>query len=137
LKEISNQIPKNLSIKLAGSKGKSFKKATVSSPDTYFPYLLVQERTPHAIHNVSLSQVTAGMAEIVPEETIIMNPVDASKVGLSDGDPVLVESADHSKTFPLKLQNIISPGIVFLLTHARTPVFNTNPCPVHLRRKDV
>ncbi len=136
-KDISNQIPKNLSIKLSRSKGKSFKKAKVSSPDTYFHYLLVQERTPHAIHNVSLSQVIAGMAEIVPEDTIVMNPVDASKVGLSDGDSVLVESADHSKTFPLKLQSIISPGIVFLLTHARTPVFNSNPCPVHLRRENV
>jgi predicted molibdopterin-dependent oxidoreductase YjgC len=136
-KAISNQIPKNLSIKLPGSKGKLFQKAKVSTPDTYFPYLLIQERTPHGIHNVSLSQVTAGMAEIVPGDTIVMNPVDASKVGLSSGDSVLVESADHSKTYPLKLQSIISPGFVFLLTHARTPIFNANPCPVHLRRKDV
>jgi anaerobic selenocysteine-containing dehydrogenase len=136
-KAISNQIPKNLSIKLPRSKGKSFKKANVSSPDTHFHYLLVQERTPHAIHNMSLCQTIAGMEEILPEDTIIMNPVDASKVRLSDGDSVLVESADHSKIYPLKLQNIISPGIVFLLTHAKTPVFNSNPCPVHLRRKDV
>lgn len=136
-KEISNRIPVRLSIEPPEIKGKSFKKAKVTLPDTYFPYLLIQERTPHALHNVSLSSIIAGMAEIVPEETIVINPVDASKLGLRDNDTVLVESANNEKIYPLKLQDIIFPGFVFLLTQARTHVFSSNPCPVHLRRKDV
>jgi anaerobic selenocysteine-containing dehydrogenase len=136
-KEISGQIPKNLSIKPPGTKNKPARKAKVSPPDPSYPYLLIQERTPHAFHNVSLSKIIAGMADILPEDTILLNPGDASKIGLKDGDSVYVQSAAHADSYPLRLQNIISPGFVFLLTHSRGHVFNTNPCPVHLRRNNV
>lgn len=136
-KEIAGQIPKNPSIKPPGTKGKRSHKANVSPPDPSFPYLLVQERTPHAFHNVSLSKVIAGMAELLPEDTIVLNPGDASKIGLKEGDSVYVQSAGHAESYPLKLQHIISPGFVFLLTHSKTHVFKTNPCPVHLRRNNV
>jgi predicted molibdopterin-dependent oxidoreductase YjgC len=136
-KEINKQIPKNFSIKLPGPGSKKTKRVKVTSPDSSFPYLLIQERTPHALHNVSLSKTIAGMAVILPEDTLIMNPRDAGKLGLNDGDSVLVESAGSKGTYPLKLQQIISPGFVFLLTHARDHVFDVNPCPVHLRRTNV
>jgi anaerobic selenocysteine-containing dehydrogenase len=136
-KEIAGLIPKNPSVKPPGTKGKPPQRANVSPPDSSFPYLLVQERTPHAFHNVSLNKVIAGMAELLPEDTIVLNPIDASNIGLKEGDSVYVQSAGHAESYPLKLQNTISPGFVFLLTHSRTHVFNTNPCPVHLRRKNV
>jgi predicted molibdopterin-dependent oxidoreductase YjgC len=136
-KEIAKQIPKNFSVKFPGAKTRAYKKAKVSLPDSNFPYLLIQERTPHAFHSESLSKIIAGMAELAPEDTIVMNPFDASRLGLKDGDPVLVESVGSEKTYPLKLQSIINPGFVFLLTHARSRVFDANPCPVHIRRKDV
>jgi formate dehydrogenase alpha subunit len=136
-KEIAGQVPQNPSVKLPGTQGKGSQKANVSPPDPSFPYLLVQERTPHAFHNVSLSKVSAGMAELLPGNTIVLNPGDASVIGLQEGDSVYVESAGHSASYPLKLQHSISPGFVFLLTHSRTHVFKTNPCPVHLRRNNV
>lgn len=77
------------------------------------------------------------MGVILPEDTLVMNPLDASKLGLEDGDAVVVKSAGNERKYPLKLQQIISPGIVFLLTHARARVFDVNPCPVHLRRTNV
>jgi anaerobic selenocysteine-containing dehydrogenase len=136
-KEINKQIPKNFSIKLPGPKGKKSKRVKVTSPDSSFPYLLVRERTPHALHNVSLSKTIAGMAVILPEDTLIMNPRDAGKLGLHDGDSVLVQSAGSEGTYPLKLQEIVTPGFVFLLTHSRARMFDVNPCPVHLRRTNV
>lgn len=136
-KEINRQIPKNFSIKLPEYSGKKRKRVRVTSPDPSFPYLLIQERTPHAFHNVSLSKTIAGMAVILPEDTLIMNPQDAGKLGLHDGDSVLVESEASDGTYPLKLQEIVTPGFVFLLTHSRAHVFDTNPCPVHLRRTNV
>ena len=135
--EIAEQIPKKLKITYPGIKGKSSKKAKVPLPDSHFPHLLFQEMTPHALHNVSLSEIVSGMAEIVPENTLVMNPVDAANIGLSDGDFVKVESAVDKRVYPLKLQSIVNPGFIFLLTHARNPVFGTNPCPVHLRRNNV
>jgi formate dehydrogenase major subunit len=136
-KEISDRIPKNLSLKLPPTAGKSREKGKVNSPDPRFPYLLIREKTPHAFHNVSLSKIIAGMAEILPEETLLLHPEDAGKLGLSDGDTVVVESADSEKEYPLKLRETITPGFVCLLSFSRDPVFKTNPCPVHLRRKNV
>ncbi len=134
---LADQIPRNPTLKMPETKGKPRKEAKVNSPDTYFPYLLIQERTPHAVHNVSLSKIVAGMAELLPEDTIVINPDDASKLGFKDGDRVTVESALTEKSYPLKLQSIILPGFVFLLTLSRDHVFRTNPCPVHLRRTHV
>lgn len=130
-KAIAKMLPDNFSIKLP--KGKGGKAQKVSAPDSFFPHLLIQERTPHAVHNVSLSSVVSGMGELIPEGTLAMNPADASKMGFNDGDDVLVESDGTKKTYPLKLQDFISPGVFFLLTDARGPVFGTNPSPVHLR----
>ncbi len=137
VEEIAGQIPQNPSIKPPGTKGKRSRKAKVSPPDSSYPYLLVQERTPQAFHSVSLSKVIPGMAELLPEDTIVLNPGDASAAGLQEGDSVYVESAGYSASYPLKLRHSISPGFVFLLTHSRTHVFDTNPCPVHLRRNNV
>ena len=136
-KEIAKRIPARLYIEPPENKNKPRKKPKVSQPDTYFPYLLIQERTPHAFHNVSLSKIIAGMAAIVPENSLMMNPADAAKLGLKDGDSVQVESTGTDKVYPLKIRGFISPGFVFLLTHARSVVFESNPCPVHLRRKNV
>ena len=131
-KEISKELPKNFSLKLPGTDGRGGKVKKISPPDSFFPHLLIQERTPHAIHNVSLSSVVPGMAQLVPEGTLVMNPEDATRMGFKDGDPVLVESDGAKKTYPLKLQDFIFPGVFFLLTHARSHVFGTNPSPVHL-----
>jgi predicted molibdopterin-dependent oxidoreductase YjgC len=131
--EISKKLPKNFSVKLPDSNAKGGKNKKVTMPDSFFPHLLIQERTPHAVHNVSLSRLVSGMAELLPEATLVMNPADASRMGFKDGDPVLVESDNTKMTFPLKLQDFISPGVFFLLTHERGHVFGTNPGAVHLR----
>lgn len=132
-KEIAKGLPENFSIKLPTTKGKSGKVKKVSLPDSFHPHLLIQERTPHAVHNVSLSSVVSGMAELVPGDTLVMNPADAARMGFNDGDDILVESDAAKKTYPLKLQDFISPGVFFLLTETRGHVFGTNPSPVHLR----
>jgi anaerobic selenocysteine-containing dehydrogenase len=131
-KEISKGLPENFSVKLPDIKGKGGKLKKVSPPDSFHPHLLIQERTPHAVHNVSLSSIVPGMARLIPEGTLAMNPADATRMGFKDGDPVLVESDGTKKTYPLKVQDFISPGVFFLLTRSRSHVFGTNPGPVHL-----
>lgn len=133
-KDIAGQIPNKLNLKLPETKPR--KKVKVNPPDSFLPYLLIREKTPHAFHNVSLSKIIAGMEAILPEETLLLNPEDAVKLGLNNGDTIVVDSTDIKKEYPLQLQDIVSPGFVFLLSHAVTP-FKSNPCPVHLRRKHV
>lgn len=116
-----------------GGKGVHAQKTKkVPPPDEYYPHLLIRERIPHAVHNAGLSRLVKGMAELLPDETVVMNPVDASRMGLKNGDSVIVESRDNKKTYPVKMQDFISPGVLFLLTDARPHVFGTNPVPVHI-----
>ncbi|MCP4150841.1 MAG: molybdopterin-dependent oxidoreductase [bacterium] len=117
--------------------GKKRKRIKVLLPDAYFPHILVQELTPHALHNASLSSIAAGLKELLPEATLLMNPEDAKKLNLCDCSVVDVESELNSGTYPIKVRESIEPGVIFLLTHSAPRDFETNPCPVHLRRKDV
>jgi predicted molibdopterin-dependent oxidoreductase YjgC len=134
-KDISARVPGTLTVKFPEAKTR--KKTVLTAPDSFFPYLLIREKTPHAFHNAGLSKIIAGMDAILPEETILLHPSDAAKLGLKNGDPVVVESADSKREYPLRLQDILSPGFVLLLSHSRGPAFKTNPCPVQLRRKHV
>jgi len=137
LKEISKQIPENLTLKIPQSNYRYAKKAKVSVPDSNFPYLLIQEKTPHLYFNLSLSRIVSGMSEIVPEDTVIMNPEDATKLGLLKGENVYLESEKNDEAFPFILRKFIPPGFIYLITTRIQLTFETNPCPVNLRRKNV
>jgi anaerobic selenocysteine-containing dehydrogenase len=137
LSEMIKQIPENLTVKLPQSDYRNIKKGKVTVPDSHFPYLLIQEKTPHLYFNSSLSRMVPGMGEIVPEDTIIMNPEDAAKLGLPSGEKVHLESENTTQAFPFILRKYISPGFIYLVTTQIKLPFETNPCPVNLRRKNV
>lgn len=144
-KETSRVIPKNLALKffdLAGIPGKH-KKNKVIPPSPSFPHFLIREKPLHAVQYPSLSKLSEGLGCIVPEDTLIINPMDAEKLGLKDGDPVIVETNGNGgkkstpPQFPLKTQKSILPGFVMVFTNDGFPGAETNPCAVHLRRSDV
>ena len=132
---LSKLIPPDLTMKYPESK--AAKKPKVTQPDNFFPYLLVRDKPAHALHNIALSSIVPGMAAIHPEETILLHPENAAKLGLQEGDRVVVESAAAEKEYPIMPRDTITPGNLFLLSFSRPAVFKTNPCPVHIRRKNV
>jgi NADH dehydrogenase/NADH:ubiquinone oxidoreductase subunit G len=136
-KEVSRTMPKIFRIKDRQSFTKIGQRKKVLPTDTSFPYLLIQERTPHAIHNISLSRLVSGLGVLIPEETIILNPLDAANLGLQDRDSIIVESTNNKRAYPVKIQPFTTPGFVFLNTYLINQIFDTNPCPVRLRRKNV
>ncbi|MCK4942625.1 MAG: (2Fe-2S)-binding protein [Candidatus Aminicenantes bacterium] len=135
--EIAKLITKTIKPKFPKDHIRIPKKPKFSSPDSDFPYLLIQEKTPHLYFNTSLSKTVSGMKEIVPEETIIMNPLDATKLGLNKGDTIFVESRSTGESYSFTTRNYISPGFIYLITTKPVLAFVPNPCPVHLRRKNV
>jgi predicted molibdopterin-dependent oxidoreductase YjgC len=139
MENLKHHIPGNFSIKLPEIKplAKKRNNHAVVPPDPSYPWLLVRERTPHAYHMAGIGEIVEGMKMLVPEETVLMNAADAARLGLTDGDRVYVESRSHAVAYPLKIKNIIANGIVYLLSFAGPPAFDTNPCPVHLRREHV
>jgi len=136
-KEIAGLIPKKMTVNISKTKFKHGKKRKVSAPDTSFPCFLVQEKSPHTFQNITLNKVSEGMQAILPEETIIMNPADAEKLGLADKDVIEVESEVNKQAYPLQVRKIIQLGYVYLITPSGEFTFETNPCPVHIRRSNV
>ncbi len=136
-KKLSAGIPEKLTPKLSDVKRESITSHAVSAPNKTFPYLLVQESLSNVFCDMSLSKAVADMAEIAPEEAIVMNPQDGASAGFCSGDSVLVESKNNSKVYPVMLRKNISPGFVYLVAACGTLPFNTNPCPVRLRSSDV
>jgi anaerobic selenocysteine-containing dehydrogenase len=76
------------------------------------------------------------MREILPEDTVMLNPSDSAKLGLADKDLVMVQSAEAQHCFPLQTRSLIQPGFAYIVS--TNPVhFGPNPCPVHIRRNHV
>lgn len=144
-KETRRIIPKNLALKFfdRAASSKKHKKLKVIPPSPAYPHFLIREKPLHAVQSPSLSSISSGLSAIVPEDTLIINPEDAAKLGLKDGDPVMVETAGNRgkeitpPSYPLKIQKNILPGFVMVLSNDDSPGFETNPCAVHLRRSNV
>ncbi len=135
VKEIDKIIPRKLKVKLPILKHKTSAGEKISDLDSAFPYLLIRERSPHLFHNLSLSKSIEGMSMILPEETIVINPADAAKLGVKNGDSINMNSADQNWQNPVIVRKNIPAGFVCLVTSSG--VFAANPCPVNLRRNNV
>ncbi|NQV19492.1 MAG: (2Fe-2S)-binding protein [Armatimonadetes bacterium] len=135
-KELSKLIPKKLTIKLPEFNSKP-KKNIVQIKTRAFPYTLIQEKNLYTYMGMYLNQLIEGLREIEPEETLIINPIDASKFDIQNGDNVMLKSHKISKKYPVVLRKTISPGFIRLITSNKTFEFETNPCPVKIRRVNV
>lgn len=137
LKEIQKLIPQRLEIVNPGPTGKSVLVGRVEPPNSSYPYMIIQETHLNRFHNIRLNHISRGMDMILPEDTVILNPMDASKLGLHEEDQIFVESRNTSRTYPVLQRKMIPTGYIFLLPSDQSGGFETNPCAVHLRRKHV
>jgi len=136
LGEVCDHIPAELRPTVTRPAAQSRGQARVAPPSPSFPYALVQEKSPQLFQNISLNAVSAGMRRILPENTVLIHPADAAKLGLKAKDVITLESAGHQATFPLQVRSLIQPGFVYLVS-PDTVRFESNPCPVHIRRSHV
>jgi anaerobic selenocysteine-containing dehydrogenase len=94
--------------------------------------MLIQEKSPHFYHDISLSKIIMGMKAIAPEDTIFINPVDANQLGIAKGDAVTVRTTLEAKTFPVAIRKIIPPGIAYLRSTVQVFACSANPQPVEI-----
>lgn len=133
--EIMKSFPEQIKLNLPDLK--KAKKEKIYSPDPDYPYQLIEEVDKNRFLNISINKTSKGFEMILPQQVLIINPIDAEKLGLSDNQTVIVQSRNISKTYPLKIRTIIQPGFLYLITKGEKPEFETNPCPVHIRRQNV
>ncbi|HYG58175.1 MAG TPA: molybdopterin-dependent oxidoreductase [Symbiobacteriaceae bacterium] len=65
-----------------------------------------------ATHTHSRTSNCKWLSELTHDNPILMNPVDAQRLGLKDGDRVAVTSGVNSKEFNLKVSEGVIPGSV-------------------------
>jgi formate dehydrogenase alpha subunit len=121
-------------------------------PDEQFPYILTTGRFLYHFHTGTLSRQTAGLEELCPPAPFEINPEDAAREGIEDGDMVEISSRRGTVTARAVVTERSPEGTVFMPFHFREAPANalTNPaldpiakipelkvCAVRLRTTDV
>ncbi|HEX7745953.1 MAG TPA: molybdopterin dinucleotide binding domain-containing protein, partial [Micromonosporaceae bacterium] len=81
-------------------------------PDADFPYVLITGRRLVHYNSGSMSRRTPNI-ELVPIELLDVNPSDADRIGLGDGDRVEVASRRGVITATAHVTDAVAPGEVF------------------------
>ncbi|MCX6258121.1 MAG: 2Fe-2S iron-sulfur cluster-binding protein [Bacteroidia bacterium] len=115
----------------AANEGEPYRK------DDRFPYVLIRETTPHQYFNLDLSAGIPAFGELAKTDFVTLNPRDARKLGLNEGDTVVVNSPGNEEKFKISIRKSISNGFAYLPLSNGRGDFGNNPCFVNIRRDNV
>jgi len=98
-------------------------------PDKGYPLVLTTGRSLYHFHTGTMTRKVAGLNVLKREGTVEINPEDASKLGIADGDMVQVSSRRGKVTTRAKVTGVSPAGVVFMTFHfAESPAnMLTNP----------
>jgi formate dehydrogenase major subunit len=113
-------------------KGKFFPldfKPSAELPDSKYPLLLTTDRSLYHFHTSTMTRKVEGLNLMHGSELIRMNPEDAARLGLKEGDLVNVTSRRGRITVRTNVTDICPVGVVSMTFHfAESPVNElTNP----------
>jgi predicted molibdopterin-dependent oxidoreductase YjgC len=108
----------------------------VKKKDKEFPLLLNTSVAEHTYRGLPLSTWVEGLEVLFPEGKIKINPEDAQKFGISDGDEVAVTSDRFEKVWVARILSEQPPGAL-QVTLRQSESIGPNPFPVKIRKKDV
>jgi len=93
-------------------------------PDEQYPFYLVTGRILYHYHTGTMSRRVKGLNAIAPCGLLEINPADASKLGIQDGEVVRVSSRRGSITPAVRITDRVAPGVVFISFHYREVAAN-------------
>ncbi len=104
-------------------------KPPMELPDKRYPLVLTTGRSLYHFHTGTMTRKVDGLNVLKKEGEVEMNPADAAKLGIADGDRVKVASRRGEVVAKAKLTEVSSPGVVFMTFHfAESPANRlTNP----------
>jgi len=150
--EVFSKIAKKMKIKIPVFKPGNFKLdktvnmkfpeseknlQNITIPDNKFPYVLIQEESQHVYNNLELSKGIEGFGELVKLNHIMINPKDARKLKINKTDKVQLISPQTKNSYPVIIRKQIAPGYFHLVHSNGNTKFESNPCPVNIRRENV
>jgi len=93
-------------------------------PDGDYPFVLATGRHVFHYHTGTMSRRSAGLEQIRPEELVQVNPKDAARLGLVEGDRALIASRRGQVEARVTLTEAVAPGTVFMTFHYREAAAN-------------
>lgn len=98
-------------------------------PDVEYPLVLSTGRRLYQYHTGTMTQRTGALEVAYPNEYLEMNPVDAEKIGVLEGEKVEVTSRRGSIEVAVRVTDKVTPGLVFTSFHYPEVAINklTNP----------
>ncbi len=86
-------------------------------PDEEYPLVLTTERSIFHYHTGTMTRRVAGLNFLRKEELVEINPQDALKLGISEGDMVRVTSRRGEVTAKARVTEVSPPGLVAMTFH--------------------
>jgi formate dehydrogenase alpha subunit len=86
-------------------------------PDGTYPFILTTGRILYHFHTGTMTRKSPTLEIQAPEGFIEINPKDAQKLGISEGDKVRVKSRRGEIIIKAKVTDRVQPGIVFIPFH--------------------
>ncbi len=98
-------------------------------PDAEYPLVLTTKRSLYHYHTGTMTRKVKGLNRILGEELVEINPVDAARLNIADGERVKVSSRRGQVLAKARVTEISPPGVVAMDFHfAESPVNTlTNP----------
>jgi len=90
--------------------------APPEQPDTHYPFWLTTGRVAHHFHTRTKTARAPALQAAAPEGYVQLAPEDAQRLGIEEGDAVLVESRRGAIRLPARLGGIL-PGHAFVPFH--------------------
>jgi predicted molibdopterin-dependent oxidoreductase YjgC len=89
---------------------------SAEAADREYPFILTTGRSIYHFHLAMTCRVP-GLMELHPEEIVALNPKDAAKLGVQDGDRVKVSSRRGALEVLARVSDEMKPGEVFMTFH--------------------
>ncbi len=93
-------------------------------PDEEYPLLLTTGRVLYQYHTGTMTRRSPVLENSAPSPYVEMNPEDATRLGLDDGDKVRATSRRGSIILPVRVTSTVNSGIVFMPFHYREAAAN-------------
>lgn len=93
-------------------------------PDDEFPYVLITGRIREHYNNGSMTRRCKGIAEIVPEELVEINPKDAEAADIKSGNWVKISSRRGEVKVKARVTDRSRAGSLFMTFHHRDALTN-------------
>jgi len=136
-KTIKESLSGHINIPIMGSRKPVTSTRKPSSPGKKFPYVLIQEKNPHEYSSSNLGKEIPALGELIKPGHLILNPYDAGKAGVQNGDAVRLLTPEKKMKFKAAIRKNIPPGYIWLTTLNCKLEFESNPCYVNIKRDHV